>query len=94
MFRLSASIVSVLQPLACLFTAPTTAHLHVLLTGTVVAQEPRTVTAALPVPSKQACEAAGQRHRAVVPLIIGIVSLVALDEATALGAARSSSGAR
>ncbi len=47
MFPLPASIVSVLQPFACLFTAPTLAHLHVLLTGTLLAQGPRTVTAAL-----------------------------------------------
>jgi hypothetical protein len=47
MLPLPASIVSVLQPFACLFTAPTLAHLHVLLTGTLLAQGPRTVTAAL-----------------------------------------------
>ena len=47
MFPLPAAIVSVLQPFACLFTAPTLAHLHVLLTGTLLAQGPRTVTATL-----------------------------------------------
>ncbi|RKT47630.1 transposase [Thiocapsa rosea] len=47
MLPLPASIVSVLQPFACLFTAPTLAHLHVLLAGTLLAQGPRTVTAAL-----------------------------------------------
>ncbi|EGV19954.1 transposase [Thiocapsa marina] len=44
---LQPSIVSVLKPFACLFTTPTLAHLHVLLTGALLAQGPRTVTAAL-----------------------------------------------
>jgi hypothetical protein len=44
---LPTSIVSVLQPFACLFTRPTWVHVEVLLAGTLLAQGPRTVTAAL-----------------------------------------------
>jgi hypothetical protein len=44
---LPTSMVSVLQPFACLFTRPTWVHVQVLLTGTLLAQGPRTVTAAL-----------------------------------------------
>lgn len=44
---LPASIVAVLQPFASLFTSPTWAHAQVLLLGTLLAQGPRTVTAAL-----------------------------------------------
>ncbi|RKT47196.1 hypothetical protein [Thiocapsa rosea] len=47
MFPLPASIVPVLQPFAGLFTAPTLAHLHVLLMGTLLALGPRTVIAVL-----------------------------------------------
>jgi hypothetical protein len=41
------SIVAVLLPFASLFTAPTWGHVQVLLAGTLLAQGPRTVTAAL-----------------------------------------------
>ncbi len=44
---LPATIVSVLQPFACLFTRPTWKHAQILLIGTLLAQGPRTVTAAL-----------------------------------------------
>ena len=44
---LPISIVAVLQPFAALFTSPTWAHAQVLLIGTLLAQGPRTVTAAL-----------------------------------------------
>lgn len=44
---LPTSIVSVLQPFACLFTRPTWLHVQVLLSGTLLAHGPRTVTAAL-----------------------------------------------
>jgi hypothetical protein len=47
MFPLPASIVSVLRPFACLLSAPTLPRLHVLLTGALLEQGPRTVTAAL-----------------------------------------------
>jgi hypothetical protein len=47
MSPLPASIVAVLQPFACLFTNPTWVHVQVLLAGTLLAQGPRTVTAAL-----------------------------------------------
>jgi hypothetical protein len=47
MTPLPASIVAVLQPVACLFTNPTWVHAQVLLAGTLLAQGPRTVTAAL-----------------------------------------------
>lgn len=47
MFPLPASIGSVLQPFASLFTRPTWIHMQVLLAGTLLAQGPRTVTAAL-----------------------------------------------
>ena len=47
MSPLPASIVAVLQPFACLFTHPTWVHVQVLLAGTLLAQGPRTVTAAL-----------------------------------------------
>jgi hypothetical protein len=44
---LPTAIVAVLQPFACLFTDPTWRHAQVLLVGTLLAQGPRTVTAAL-----------------------------------------------
>ena len=44
---LPASIVIVLQPFSDLFTRPTWKHACVLLAGTILAQGPRTVTAAL-----------------------------------------------
>ena len=44
---LPASIVPVLQPFSGLFTRPTWTHACVLLVGTLLAQGPRTVTAAL-----------------------------------------------
>ncbi len=47
MLPLPAAIVAVLQPFACLFTHPTWRHAQVLLVGTLLAQGPRTVTAAL-----------------------------------------------
>lgn len=47
MSPLPASIVPILLPFALLFTAPTWAHVQVLLTGTLLAQGPRTVAAAL-----------------------------------------------
>ena len=45
--HLPASIVPTLLPFAPLFTAPTWRHVQVLLTGALLAQGPRTVTAAL-----------------------------------------------
>lgn len=47
MHPLPASIVSVLQPFSGLFTRPTWAHACLLWVGTLLAQGPRTVTAAL-----------------------------------------------
>ncbi|WP_200285177.1 transposase [Rhabdochromatium marinum] len=47
MLAVPASIVAVLQPFASLFTSLTWAHAQVLLLGTLLAQGPRTVTAAL-----------------------------------------------
>jgi hypothetical protein len=47
MSPLPVAIVPVLQPFACLFTQPTWRHAHVLLAGTLLAQGPRTVAAAL-----------------------------------------------
>ena len=47
MLSLPISIVSILQPFACLFTHPTWIHVQVLLAGTLLGQGPRTVTAAL-----------------------------------------------
>lgn len=44
---LPASIVPILLPFAPLFTTPTWRHVQVLLLGTLLAQGPRTVTAAL-----------------------------------------------
>lgn len=44
---LPTAIVSVLQPFACLLTRPTWVHVKVLLSGTPLAQGPRTVTTAL-----------------------------------------------
>ena len=44
---LPASMVPILLPFAPLFTAPTWRHVQVLLLGTLLAQGPRTVTAAL-----------------------------------------------
>jgi hypothetical protein len=44
---LPASIVPILLPFAPLFTAPTWRHVQVLLLGTLLAQGPRTVAAAL-----------------------------------------------
>ncbi|RKT46173.1 hypothetical protein [Thiocapsa rosea] len=65
MLPLPASIVSVLQPFACLFTAPTLAHLHVLLAGTLLAQGPSTVTAALRVMGLNAERRFERDHRAL-----------------------------
>jgi hypothetical protein len=45
--HLPASIIPTLLPFALLFTAPTWRHVQVLLTGTLLAQGPRTVAAAL-----------------------------------------------
>jgi hypothetical protein len=45
--HLPASIIPTLLPFASLFTAPTWRHVQVLLTGTLLAQGPRTVAAAL-----------------------------------------------
>lgn len=47
MLPLPPAIVTILLPFAPLFTAPTWAHAQVLLVGTLLAQGPRTVTAAL-----------------------------------------------
>jgi hypothetical protein len=47
MAHLPASIVATLLPFAPLFTVPTWRHVQVLLTGTLLAQGPRTVAAAL-----------------------------------------------
>jgi hypothetical protein len=47
MLPLPTAIVAILLPFAPLFTAPTWAHAQVLLVGTLLAQGPRTVTAAL-----------------------------------------------
>ncbi len=47
MHLLPASIVPTLLPFAPLFTAPTWRHVQVLVTGTLLAQGPRTVAAAL-----------------------------------------------
>jgi hypothetical protein len=47
MSPLPVAIVSVLQPFACLFTQPTWRQAQVLLVGMLLAQGPRTVTAAL-----------------------------------------------
>jgi hypothetical protein len=47
MLPLPTAIVTILLPFASLFTAPTWAHAQVLLVGTLLAQGPRTVTAAL-----------------------------------------------
>jgi hypothetical protein len=44
---LPTAIVAILRPFAALFTAPTWVHAQVLLVGTLLAQGPRTVTAAL-----------------------------------------------
>jgi hypothetical protein len=50
---LPASIVSILQPFACLLTHPTWRHVRSLLAGTLLAQGTRTVTAALRVMGRQ-----------------------------------------
>lgn len=47
MSPLPSAIVAILLPFAPLFTAPTWVHAQVLLVGTLLAQGPRTVTAAL-----------------------------------------------
>ena len=47
MLTLPLTIVAVLEPFAVLFTRPTWAHAQVLVIGTLLAQGPRTVTAAL-----------------------------------------------
>jgi hypothetical protein len=47
MLALPLTIVAVLEPFAVLFTRPTWAHAQVLVIGTLLAQGPRTVTAAL-----------------------------------------------
>ena len=56
MLTLPLTIVAVLEPFAVLFTRPTWAHAQVLVIGTLLAQGPRTVTAAL---RAMGCRASG-----------------------------------
>lgn len=60
---LPSVIVSVLHPFACLFTRPTWEHARVLLIGTLLAQGPRTVTAALRVMGLSAERCFERYHR-------------------------------
>jgi len=63
MLSLPISIVSILQPFACLFTHPTWIHVQVLLAGTLLGQGPRTVTAALRAMGLSAEQRFGRYHR-------------------------------
>jgi hypothetical protein len=67
MFPLPASLISVPQPFACLFTRPTRAHVHVLPAATLLAQGPRTMTAALRATGLNAERRFERYHRVLNP---------------------------
>jgi hypothetical protein len=76
MSPLPVAIVSVLQPFACLSTQPTWRQAQVLLVGMLLAQGPRTVTAALRV-MRLGAERRFERHHRVLKwgAPVGLVAL-------------------